>query len=58
MAQIYDSVKVNDNSNAQKFEKMIAVGLNLKKILEVSIFSQNGEPVEHLKQTISGYLEY
>jgi hypothetical protein len=58
MAQIYDSVKVNDNSNAQKFEKMIAVGLNLKKILEVSILSQNGEPVEHLKQTISGYLEY
>jgi hypothetical protein len=44
--------------NKDKFEKMIAVGISLKKILSTPVLNENGKAVPYLKKTISGYLEY
>lgn len=57
MAKRFDSIKVNDDSNKQAFERMLTVGKGLKALLDIAIMKQDGSATENIKTKISGYLE-
>lgn len=58
MSEVFDNVYVNTADNMPAFQKMLAVGLSLKQLLQTPVLGQDGEAVPNFKQHISGYLEY
>lgn len=56
MATRFDSIKVNDDSDSQAFQNMIAVGVGLKDLLSIPIMDESGAAVKNLKSQISGYI--
>lgn len=58
MANIFDSVKTDSIQDEKKFEKMMAVGVSLKRLLDTKIMDDNGEAIPHLRSTISGFMEH
>lgn len=57
LAQRFDAIKVNDDSNKEAFNQMIIVGKGLKEVLNVAIMEKDGGATKNLKSKISGYLE-
>jgi hypothetical protein len=57
LAQRFDAIKVNDDSNIPAFEQMIIVGKGIKSVLDTAIMEKDGSATKNLKSKISGYLE-
>jgi hypothetical protein len=57
LAQRFDAVKVDDDSNVEAFNQMMVVGKGLKDVLNVAIMEKDGGATKNLKSKISGYLE-
>lgn len=57
LAQRFDAIKVNDDSNLPAFEQMIIVGKGIKSVLDTAIMEKDGSATKNLKSKISGYLE-
>jgi hypothetical protein len=57
MAKRFDSIKVDDDSNKQAFERMLTVGKGLKALLDIAIMKQDGSATENIKAKTAGYLE-
>jgi hypothetical protein len=57
LAQRFDAIKVNDDSNRQAFDQMVIVGKGLKSVLDTPIMEKDGSATKNLRNTISGYLE-
>jgi len=57
LAQRFDVVKVDDDSDLMAFEKMFALGMALKNIANTPIMESDGNASENVKAKISGYLE-
>ncbi len=53
----FEQIKVNDDSDEKAFEKMIAMGLSLKKLLEQPVMTPDGEAIKNLRHTCEGYIE-
>jgi hypothetical protein len=52
----FEAIKVDDDSDRAAFEKMVALGMGLKKVLDVPIITQDGAATKNIKSTISGIL--
>ncbi|MCI1010474.1 hypothetical protein HWE02_14505 [Pseudomonas oryzihabitans] len=52
----FEAIKVNDDSDIAAFEKMVILGTNLKKVLDVPIIAVDGSAAKNIKGTISGLL--
>ncbi|MDO9214792.1 MAG: hypothetical protein Q7U23_13310 [Methylococcales bacterium] len=59
MAEYFDAIKVNDNSNDDNFCQMLCIGKGLKELLNITIIDTNKNYAtnENIKVNISGYLE-
>lgn len=57
LAQRFDAIKVDDDSNVETFNQMMVVGKGLKDVLNVAIMDKDGGATRNLKSKISGYLE-
>ncbi len=53
----FDRVKVYDDSNIADFEKMVQVGIGLKKILDIPIINKDGGAIPNIKAQYSGIIE-
>lgn len=52
----FELIKVDDDTNSVAFESMIALGVGLKKVLDVPIITEDGSASKDIKRTISGLL--
>lgn len=52
----FELIKVDDDSDRAAFERMVALGMGLKKVLDVPIITQDGAATKDIKRTISGIL--
>lgn len=50
----FESVKVDDATDDQAFNKMIAMGKAIKSLLDTNIMNEDGTPVVGVKQTCTG----
>lgn len=57
LAQRFDTVKVDDDSDPEAFATMVMVGKGLKNLLDIAIMEENGAAVANIKAKISGYVE-
>ncbi|MBQ9274746.1 MAG: hypothetical protein IJ228_08035 [Succinivibrio sp.] len=57
LCQRFDQYKVDDMSDEQAFEKMMLIGVNLKKVLDVPILHEDGTVVDNIRSRLNGYLE-
>lgn len=53
----FERVKVNDASDPQAFQTMLAVGKSLKNILDQPILNSEGQAVQNIRHKCEGYLE-
>lgn len=57
VAALFDKVKVATPRNQEKFARMVLVGKNLKKLLDVQILDKGGAAVDPLSSRYQGLLE-
>lgn len=57
VAQRFDAVKVDDDSDAEAFATMVMVGKGLKNLLDIAIMNDDGAAVPNIKAKISGSIE-
>lgn len=53
----FEKIKVNDASDLQAFQIMLAVGKSLKNILDQPILNSDGQAVQNIRHKCEGYLE-
>ena len=53
----FEKIKVDDNSNPQAFQTMMALGISLKKILDQPILNSEEKAVQGIRYKCEGYLE-
>lgn len=53
----FEKIKVDDNSDAQAFETMLAVGKALKNILDQPILDSERQAVENIRHKCEGHIE-
>ena len=58
MTEVFDHVYVDNMENINAFQKMLAVGLSLKQLLETPVMDKEGQAIPHFATHISGYLEH
>lgn len=57
MAERFDAVKVEDDSDEEAFATMVIIGKGLKNLLDIAIMEEDGGAVPNLKALISGSIE-
>lgn len=57
MANRFNLIKVNDDSDANSFEAMLIVGKGLKNLLDIAIMKTDGGATKNIKAQISGYIK-
>lgn len=55
--QSFERIKVDDDSDLQAFETMLAVGKALKNILDQPILDLDKQPIKNIRYKCEGYLE-
>lgn len=53
----FELVKVDDNTDEEKFIKMLAIGKAIRILLNTNIMDSDGAPIEGIKQTCNGLIE-
>jgi len=56
VANKYDLIRVEDFTNLNKFQQMVALGKALKQILDIPII-KNGEVIKNVRSIASGYIK-
>ena len=57
LAQRFDAIRVDDDSNQAAFDKMMSLGIGLKNLLNTAIMEQDGGAAKNISMKVSGYLE-
>lgn len=57
IAERFDAVKVDDDSDEEAFATMVVIGMGLKNLLDIAIMGEDGAAVPNLKALISGSIE-
>jgi hypothetical protein len=52
----FEQVKVDNDNDPVAFEQMLALGVGLKKVLDVAIIADDGGATKDIKRTLSGIL--
>lgn len=56
LAERFEAIKVKDDSDPKAFERMMVLGIGLKKVLDIPIITEDGSAAKNIKSTISGIL--